>query len=262
MNRVSPPIAIVYAALALGGAILLGHPAPAQAPSQPAAGQQRQPRAVLELFTSQGCSSCPAADALFVELARDPNVISLTLPVDYWDYLGWKDTLAQPAFSARQKGYAHLRGDGHVYTPQAVVNGAAHVVGSDRAAIQAASAAASLPVRISATESDGMVRVSVPAATAGQRTGTVFILPVSRAREVAITRGENRSRRITYANVVREMIRVGDWTGEEAKFELPLASARGGDADGYVVLLQSVMPKANGAMKSGPILGAVRSAGL
>jgi hypothetical protein len=251
MNQLFARLSAALAVLALGLPVFQ---------AQSAHAQTRQPRAVIELFTSQGCSSCPAADALFVELAKDPSLIALTLPVDYWDYLGWKDTLAHSAFSARQKGYAHLRGDGHVYTPQAVVNGAGHVIGSDRAAIQAASTAASLPVRVTVSESDGVVRVSVSAAVG--RNGAVLIMPVVRLREVAITRGENKNRKITYANIVRGVTKIGDWTGEEARFEVPLSTAKSGDADGYVVLLQSVMPKANGAMKAGPILGAARSAGL
>ncbi len=96
---------------------------------------QAQSRAVVELFTSQGCSSCPAADRLLGELAQDTSLIALSVPIDYWDYLGWKDTLADPRHTARQKAYAHARGDGQVYTPQAVVNGSLHVLGSDRSAI-------------------------------------------------------------------------------------------------------------------------------
>src|SRR3977135_2630153 len=96
------------------------------------------PRAVVELFTSQGCSSCPEADKVLGELARDPNVIALSLPIDYWDYLGWKDTLADSRFSARQKAYSRMRGDREVYTPQAVINGSVHVVGSDLAGIESA----------------------------------------------------------------------------------------------------------------------------
>src|SRR6476659_8006085 len=92
-----------------------------------------EPRAVVELFTSQGCSSCPPADKVLGELAKDPSVIALSMPIDYWDYLGWKYTLADSRFSARQKAYSHMRGDRDVYTPQAIVNGAAHVIGSDRA---------------------------------------------------------------------------------------------------------------------------------
>src|SRR5438067_3710498 len=96
------------------------------------------PRAVVELFTSQGCSSCPPADKIIGELAKDPSVIALSMPIDYWDYLGWKDTLADARFSARQKAYSHMRGDRDVYTPQVIVNGAAHVIGSDRARIEGA----------------------------------------------------------------------------------------------------------------------------
>src|SRR5579871_2732445 len=96
-----------------------------------------EPKPVVELFTSQGCSSCPPADRVLGELAREGRVIALSLPVDYWDYLGWKDTLAQHTNSMRQRGYASDRG-GRVYTPQVVVNGAMQVIGSDRPAIEAA----------------------------------------------------------------------------------------------------------------------------
>src|SRR3954470_9843998 len=87
-----------------------------------------EPRAVVELFTSQGCSSCPAADKVIGELAKDPSVIALSMPIDYWDYLGWKDTLADARFTARQKAYSQVRGDREVYTPQVVVNGFSHVI--------------------------------------------------------------------------------------------------------------------------------------
>src|SRR5580692_11817828 len=94
------------------------------------------PRAVIELFTSQGCSSCPPADKLLGQLAMDPSLIAVSLPIDYWDYLGWKDTLADPRNSDRQRAYSHARGDREVYTPQVVVNGSVHALGSDRDAIQ------------------------------------------------------------------------------------------------------------------------------
>src|SRR5439155_17243412 len=113
------------------------------------------PRAVFELFTSQGCSSCPPADRLLGELAHDPAIVALSLPIDYWDYLGWKDTLANPRHAARQRGYARVRGDREVYTPQAVINGAMHALGSDKAAIDAAirttqadSSTLSVPVKL------------------------------------------------------------------------------------------------------------------
>src|SRR6201994_392474 len=97
-----------------------------------------EPRAVVELFTSQGCSSCPPADKIIGELAKDPSIIALSMPIDYWDYLGWKDTLADSRFTARQKAYSKVRGDREVYTPQAVINGETHVIGSDRESIETA----------------------------------------------------------------------------------------------------------------------------
>src|SRR5260370_15807759 len=93
-------------------------------------------RGVVELFTSQGCSSCPPADELLAELAGDPSLVAISVPIDYWDYLGWKDTLADPRNTARQKAYAHARGDGQGYTPQAIVNGRIPALGSDKAAIE------------------------------------------------------------------------------------------------------------------------------
>src|SRR5262245_61065350 len=90
-----------------------------------------QVKAVYELFTSQACPSCPAADEVLGSLAKRDDVITLTLPVDYWDYLGWRDTLARPEFTARQKAYAKVLGDGMVYTPQAIVSGLAHVNGNN-----------------------------------------------------------------------------------------------------------------------------------
>src|SRR6266571_3400772 len=128
---------------------------------------QAEPRAVIELFTSQGCSSCPAADQLLGELAGDPSLVSVSVPVDYWDYLGWKDTLADPRNTARQKAYAHARGDGEVYTPQVVVNGSLHVLGSDKAAIEHAIAqsrqnAAILSLPVTITVAGERVVVTVP----------------------------------------------------------------------------------------------------
>jgi hypothetical protein len=88
------------------------------------------PRAVVELYTSQGCSSCPPADALLKKLSADPSIIALSLPVDYWNYLGWKDTFGSSRNSDRQRNYARARGDGAIYTPQAIVNGEVHVNGA------------------------------------------------------------------------------------------------------------------------------------
>jgi hypothetical protein len=217
------------------------------------------PRAVVELFTSQGCSSCPPADALLAELATRPELVALTFPVDYWDYLGWKDTLAHPSFAVRQRAYAYGRSDRQVYTPQAIVNGAKPCVGSDRARIEALVApspgATSLPVEVGATERGGAVTIEV-AAGSGQPAADVWVLPVLRSRTVSIGRGENGGRTVTYANVVRGVTRIGEWRGEATRLEVPLAVARS-DGDGYVILLQVTR-----GTKPGAILGAAKSAGL
>ncbi len=217
------------------------------------------PRAVVELFTSQGCSACPAADRIIGDLARDPGVIALTLPVTYWDYLGWKDTLAHAAFTERQRAYAGQRGDRQVYTPQAVVNGAAAVVGSDRAALEHSirdpGTAESLPVPIRSELTADRIRIEVGARSDHGRKAELWLLPVMRAREVAIGRGENRGKIVTYRNVVRGMHHVGSWDGAAARFEVP-RSALVGEADSYVLVLQ--------AEHGGPgrILGAAKGPGL
>ncbi|OYW31317.1 MAG: hypothetical protein B7Z45_10485, partial [Azorhizobium sp. 12-66-6] len=110
----------------------------AQEPAPAAATPSAVPKAVLELFTSQGCASCPPADALLTELAADPQMIALTLAVDYWDYVGWKDTLAKHGHSVRQRAYAEQRGDRMIYTPQMVVDGIAPAKGSDKMAVEKA----------------------------------------------------------------------------------------------------------------------------
>jgi hypothetical protein len=211
----------------------------AQTATAPDSASSGKPRAVLELFTSQGCSSCPAADALFVEMARDPGLLVLTLPVDYWDYLGWKDTLAHAAFSQRQRAYAKRRGDGQIYTPQAVIDGVAHAVGSDRRAMDqiiAAHQANSFPLDVTVSEAAGQIRISL----SGQaRPGSIWVLPVARARAVSIQRGENRGREVAYANVVRGLMRVGDWRGEPMTLELPVTLVSQADADTYAVLVHS-----------------------
>ena len=219
------------------------------------------PRAVIELFTSQGCSSCPPADAVLAEMAREPDVIALTLPVDYWDYLGWKDTLAQHAFTLRQRSYANARGDRQVFTPQMVVNGTAACIGTKRREVEKAIGEANgdrerLPVPIAVRQANGTITVEVGAGGAGETAG-VWLLPVTRAATVAIAKGENRGRTATYANVVRGTRYLGLWSGRPARFEVPVEVTRTEESDGFAVLLQTT---ARG--RPGPILGAARSAGL
>src|ERR1700729_270316 len=129
-----------------------------------------EPRAVVELFTSQGCSSCPPADKVIGELAKDPSIIAVSMPIDYWDYLGWKDTLADSRFSARQKAYSRMRGDRAVYTPQAVVNGSVPVIGSDLTGIENAIGETArengvMSVPVTMTQSGKQITVSVAAST-------------------------------------------------------------------------------------------------
>jgi hypothetical protein len=218
-------------------------------------GLHAEPRAVIELFTSQGCSSCPPADKLIGELARDESIIALSLPVDYWDYLGWKDTLADARHSARQRSYAKARGDREVYTPQIVINGARHVLGSDKSAIETSIAALrrdnstpAVPVKVSV---DGdRVEVAINPARSGERSGEVWLCAMARRVPVTVARGENKGRTITYHNVVRRWTKLGTWTGGTQTWSVPKKDVAG-DGDAAVVLVQS------GSTESpGPILGA------
>lgn len=229
-------------------------------PGTGAAQPKEKPMAVLELFTSQGCSSCPPADAYFEQLAQDPSVVVLTYPVTYWDYLGWKDTLGQDMFTKRQKLYAKARGDGQVYTPQAVVSGGVHCVGSDRADIAKHAGAQTLPARVTLAEADGRVVIRIGAAQlAGEvPMASVWLVPITMRATVPIARGENRGRTVTYANVVRDMVRVGSWNGEASELSVSLASAKPEGADGYVVLVQAERASKHGALPS-TILGAAQS---
>jgi len=219
-----------------------------------------EPRAVVELFTSQGCSSCPPADRLLGELARDPSLVTMSLPIDYWDYIGWKDTLAKPRHSARQRFYAKTRGDGEVFTPQVVVNGLTHAVGNDKAAIEQAiaqsrrdGAALSLPVKLAIA--DGKLNVSVLAANSESASGEVWLCALGKAIPVAIGRGENSGHTVTYHNVVRRWVKLGDWTGTARNFTVPLADFEAADA--MAVIVQSGTGDRPGTML-GAALASVR----
>jgi hypothetical protein len=215
-----------------------------------------EPRAVIELFTSQGCSSCPPADKLAGELAQDPSLIVMSLAIDYWDYLGWKDTLALAGHGNRQRAYSRVRGDREVYTPQAVVNGAVHAIGSDRAAIDAAIAKTrrqpgtmALPMTIAVA--GDQLSVTVPAGKGGEAKGEVWLCPISTNVPVAIARGENSGHTITYHNVVRRWVKLGDWSGSARTLTVPLRDVAGEGIDSMAVVLQA------GSKESpGPMLGA------
>ena len=212
-----------------------------------------EPRAVLELFTSQGCSSCPPADKLLGELAHDPSVIALSMPIDYWDYLGWKDTLADSRFTARQRSYSKMRGEREVYTPQVVVNGAAHALGSDRDGIENAitdtkSRQGVMTTPVSASVTDGQLKVSLPAAETGAHKGEVWVYGVAKSIAIAIARGENRGSKITYHNVVRNWLKVGDWSGKAQSWNVPIENLSRDGVDAAVIYVQDGTRDRPGAM--------------
>ncbi|HEX3441399.1 MAG TPA: DUF1223 domain-containing protein [Pseudolabrys sp.] len=218
-------------------------------------------RAVIELFTSQGCSSCPPADRLLGELSKDPSLVTLSLPVDYWDYLGWKDTLALHGHSERQRAYSETRGDREVYTPQVVVNGIVHALGSDKAAIEKAVAetdktASPLTVPVSMMVADGNVTVTVAAGKGALNSGEVWLCPVSRKLPVTIERGENRGHTLTYYNVVRRWLKLGDWHGSAEKFSLPVSTIADSDFTLQDIDHLAVFVQSGVAAKPGLILGA------
>ena len=210
----------------------------------PHASAQAEPRAVIELFTSQGCSSCPAADKLLADLAGDPSLVPISVPIDYWDYLGWKDTLADPRNTARQKAYAHVRGDGQVYTPQVVVNGSLHALGSDKSAIEFAigksrkAGAMSLP-SVALAVADGRLHAAVPEVADVRAAAEVWLLGLTRAATISIGRGENKGRTVTYTNVARRWIKLGEWNGKASSWSVPLQTIKGDGIDEAAIVVQS-----------------------
>ena len=210
--------------------------------------------AVIELFTSQGCSSCPPADALLGELAEKPDFVALSFSVDYWDYLGWHDTLASPSNSERQRNYAKARGDGRVYTPQMVVDGVAHVNGGDEAALKAAVATAEkrlahvkVPIAMHADGDTLVVDVGAAPEGSDKRGATVWLAVAKQVEKVEIARGENRGRDLSYHHAVRELSPIGMWHGEAITLRLPLNDLKTMGGDCLFALLQ--------VEDYGPILG-------
>lgn len=249
LRRAFLNVTLVAAALLLAG-------------SGPVSAQQAAPPLVIEMFTSQGCSSCPPADRLMGQLARKPGVVALTMPVDYWDYIGWKDTFASPAFTARQKGYASARGDSQVYTPQAIIDGMYHVIGSDLAAIQRAAAQAAgngaMKVSMQASEQGNKVICDVGHAVAGApKSAGLYLYRILKSRQVKIGRGENRGRSVTYVNIVRSVERVGEWDGKAKQITIPAGVLKKDDAEGWVLLLQ-----AGSGRVPGTILAAAKAKGF
>ncbi len=185
---------------------------------------------VVELFTSQGCASCPPADALLAELAQQPHILPLALHVDYWDYIGWEDQFAQAAFTTRQKSYAHAAGRRMIYTPQMIVAGRVEVAGTKPERVSAAIAAerARPPVmRIDVkARADGSVRVRLVPLGPIDRNAEVIVVRYAPLRESEITRGENAGHTFHYVNVVTEWTVLGTWDAREpAEFDIPVPSS-------------------------------------
>ena len=227
---------------------------PQRADPSPTAAAAPTP-AVVELYTSQGCSSCPAADAVLAELANRGEVVALSLSVDYWDYLGWRDTLANSKFTERQRAYAKARGDGAIYTPQIIVNGLAHVNGSDEGQIllaidktSKAVAAQRVPIRLSEEKGKLVVQASPAPAGTVVKDATLWLAVMSPKVEVAIGRGENQGKKVTYTNVVRELMPIGSWSGKALTVELERQAILRPGADRCAVLVQQGY--------AGPIVGA------
>ncbi|QDY68906.1 DUF1223 domain-containing protein [Qingshengfaniella alkalisoli] len=193
---------------------------------------------VVELFTSQGCSSCPPADELLSELADADGIIALALHVDYWDYIGWKDIFGSQAFTKRQKSYAHANGKNSIYTPQMILDGVTDVVGNDPLKVMMAlEKHESRPVRARMkVERDGaMVTIRLEPVGEIKTPADVQIVSYLPSATVEITRGENAGRTITYRNIVTGWSTVGTWSGDDdQEIEARLMSSE----DPVVVLVQ------------------------
>ncbi len=189
---------------------------------------------VVELYTSQGCSSCPPADALLAELADAPGVIPLALHVDYWDYIGWKDEFAHPGFTKRQKAYAKAAGERMVYTPQMIVHGVARVVGHEPDAVSqaiAGAAARPAPVRLTVRRQGGQIVIEAVANPPLSAPAMVQLVGYREAAKVEISEGENAGLAVEYRNIVTSWERVGEWSGQA-----PL-SLRTPDLEGRAVVI-------------------------
>jgi len=221
----------------------------------PARASPASPPVVVELFTSQGCSSCPPADAFMGELVGKPNVIGLSLNVDYWDYIGWRDTLASPANTKRQYDYAKKRGDNRVYTPQMVINGHRHVIGSDRPEVlrmiaEESRRTARSVVDLSIANLGGQMSVSVGPAPSDilRRESALLLITLLPVVTVKIEKGENSGAQVSYFNVVRRIMPIGMWQGDASSVRLPKEDLLSDSLEGCVCLLQMA--------QSGHIIGA------
>ncbi|MBX7248561.1 MAG: DUF1223 domain-containing protein [Caulobacteraceae bacterium] len=211
MRRIALALLLLLAAAPLGAA-----PARARPSAAPV---------VVELFTAQGCSDCPEANQLLMRLADQPNVIALTYAVDYWDYLGWKDTFARPEFAARQRAYRKAMKLRDVYTPQIVVDGKRQLTAVEADEVEAA---VREEARRDVYQPDMQFmgdRVAVGSGRAVRGGAAVWLVRYdAHVQDVEVRRGENRGQTVRHGNVVRELVRLGSWRGRPAMFRLPRAA--------------------------------------
>lgn len=233
-------------AILAAGALLLGSPTLATAADTVSP-------VVVELFTSQGCSSCPPADAYLGELARQPGIIALAFHVDYWDYIGWKDPLAIPQATERQRRYTQALGARYLYTPEMVIDGRQDATGSDRAAVSRLirserTAVPKVPLSVR-EQPGGRYTIDIPAADI-RGTATVWMAVFDREHKTAVERGENSGRSLHDYNAVRELRNLGVWSGKPLQIPIDMALT---PANGCAILLQADHQPGDG---QGPILGA------
>ncbi len=180
---------------------------------------------VVELFTSQGCSSCPPADALLGKLSKRKDVLPLAFHVDYWDYIGWKDPYASKDTTDRQYGYGHALGLNMVYTPQMVIDGSQDVVGSDESAVLRAITASTIRKKLKLAiqrDATGQYKVVLPAGDSGKAPASVYIALFDHAHRTDVKKGENADSSLTEFNIVREWRKIGEWKGQPEEIALKL----------------------------------------
>jgi hypothetical protein len=236
-------IKAAFAAMVLGMPLFVSAPAKAEA-AEPI-------RAVVELFTSQGCNSCPPADALFNDMAEDPSLLTLSWHVQYWDMLGWRDTLGIKAAELRQRGYARSFKSRSVYTPQAVINGVQHVIGSHQHELESAIGGAPfVAVPLSLSAKGGQLRIALQQ-SAFEGNANVEIVTYAPESKVEILRGENTGRTITYRNSVTGVSIAGQWDGKPGTLVAAWPDKAG---NGVAVLVRAI----DAAGRPGIIVAAAR----
>jgi hypothetical protein len=213
--------------------------------SAPAGETKTMHPVVVELFTSQGCNDCPPADRILAEISQRRDVIALTLPITYWNMLGWKDTFATEANTERQRAYARAMHHSGIYTPQMIVDGVEDVIGSRRDKVIAAIArravapekALSIPIAIAVA--DERIEIAIAGNPRRERVDArVWVMQTRSRARVSVEGGENEGKTLFYVNVVRRLKEVGYWNGGPLTIEWPY-SLREDDHDGLVVLLQA-----------------------